>query len=188
MPWEFLVIPIIAVAVWIISVMVRNTEEAKKPDRASPRKPEKVTDLDRFLREVQRRKQASEREEERPARAERRRESPRRAMPREEEEIPVALPVDEVPTVEPVSVAPVMRIYEAPPLPSTLAPPVLRVHEAPPLPDMPVDTSAKSLPQAADSAAMVGLRELLQTRQGLRKAMILQEVLGLPVSRRGRAR
>lgn len=195
MGWEVLIIPIIGVAVWIISTLIRGAEQAKDPERPAQRKPEKVTDLDRFLREVHRRRQGDEREEERPTRAEPRREPPRRAAPRTarpQEEVPVALPVEEVLTAQPASGAPVLRVHEAPPLPGASAEasgrPALRVHQVPRLPDMPPDTSARSLPQLPPSAALAGLKDLLRSREGLCKAMILQEVFGPPRSRRGRVR
>jgi len=172
--WEWLIIPIIAVGVWIVSTLLRSAEEAKGPGK----KPEKVTDLDRFLREVRRRKDGGEREpapprrveraEESPERMERRREAPPRARRRvsvQEEAIPVALPVDESPTAPAVTVVPVMH-----------------VHEAPALREMPADAPLRRVP----SAALVGLRELLASRDGLCKAMMLQEVLGTPLSRRRR--
>jgi hypothetical protein len=178
MGWEVLVIPIIGVAVWIISTLLRNAEDAKQVKPDGGKRPEKVTDLDRFLREVKRR-QESEREEKRPRRVrreedeedrvERRQSQPRaiRRMPSEEEDIPTVLPVEAVPLAEPVSLVPVMRTVEAPPLPV-----------------MPADTSPASLPARPESRALVGLRELLCSREGIRKALILREVLGPPLARR----
>ncbi|HKI36651.1 MAG TPA: hypothetical protein VKA46_32650 [Gemmataceae bacterium] len=175
---EFLIIPIIVVAVWIVSTLLRGADDSKRPGRPAQRKPEKATDLDRFLREVQRRRDTAEsaeprprREEARPAQAERRRPPQSRGKGRtsREEAIPVVLAVEEVAPSELVGGAPVMSVLTAPPLPE--------------IPRMPADTSAASVPE---SPALVGLRELLQTRDGLRQAMILQEVLGPPLSRRGR--
>jgi hypothetical protein len=167
--WEVLIVPILIVASWIIRTVMQNAEAAKQ---AGGKKPEKVTDLDRFLREVNRRRKTAEREEERPRRAERTEERPRRAERRPAQsrakwstppaaDVPVAL------AVEPVATAPVMAVLEAAPLPA-----------------MPADMSAPSLPPRPESAALVGIRALLRSRDGLRKAMILREVLGPPVSRR----
>jgi hypothetical protein len=157
--WEILVVPIIVVAIWIIRAVFSGGEEAAGD--APRRKGEKTTDLDRFLREVRRRKQTADREEERPRRAETR--ARRSTAPREEVAIPVALPVEEAPA----SGAPVLATLVAAPLPA-----------------MPADASARSLPPPPESAALVGLRALLRSREGLRKAMILHEVLGPPRSRR----
>jgi hypothetical protein len=180
MGWEVLVIPIIGVAVWIISTVIRSAEEAKRGGPpAAKKRPEKVTDLDRFLREVKRRREPSEGEEPRPRRVEREAEDERieRRRPRpsppsavvEEaiEAIPVVIPVEAVPVAQPFSAAPVMRTIEAPPLPT-----------------MPSEKSAAPLQQQREQVAAAGLKELLQSRDGLRKAMILREVLGPPLARR----
>ncbi len=170
--WELLIIPIIAVGVWIVSTLLRNAEETKNAGK----KPEKVTDLDRFLREVRRRQEGREPEpalrrrvdrEEEPQRAERRREVPprtRRRAPVQAEAIPVVLPVDEV---EVVTAVPVLSVLEAPPLPGGMA-------------------ANAALTSRLPSAALVGLRDLLASRDGLCKAMILHEVLGPPLSHRRR--
>jgi hypothetical protein len=183
MGWEVLVIPIIGVAVWIISTVIRGAEEAKRGGPPPGRKrPEKVTDLDRFLRDVQRRREAAEREERRPSRVEREEEEerierrrpqlrPSQTAPVVEEAIPVVIPVEPVPVAQPVVVAPVLRTIEAPPLPVMAAP----VGPAP------------SPPRRPPVVAAAGVRELLRSRDGLRKVMILREVLGPPLAlRRGR--
>jgi hypothetical protein len=166
---EVLIIPIIVVAVWIISTLLRGADESKRTGRLGQRRPERATDLDRFLHEVQRRRDAAEsaeprtrREESRPA--ERRRPSPSRTKARTppEEAIPVVLPVEEVRTGPPV-----LATIAAPPLPE--------------VPSLPPDTTARPV---SESPALAGLREMLQTRDGLRQAMILSEVFGPPRSRR----
>jgi hypothetical protein len=172
MPWEILIVPIIGVAVWIISTLIRGAEQGKGPEGGPRRRPEQVTDLDRFLREVNRRRQGRQREEEPAAPAEPRREMPRETPPPPPvpELIPVVLPVvEESVVVEPASSAP-----------------ALRVHEAPPLPEMPAERSAKPLPERAESAAAMPLRKLLCSREGIRNAIILREVLGPPLARRRR--
>jgi hypothetical protein len=170
MGWEILVIPIIGVAVWIISALIRGSEQAKREEPTGRKRPEKVTDLDRFLREIQRRRESAEREDEKEPRVERRRPEPRpaRRRPPEEEEIPVVIPVEPVAVVQTVALAPVLRSIEAPPLP---------VLPAEPLP-------APQPRPRRESAAPAGLRELLRSRDGVRKAMILREVLGPPLARR----
>ena len=170
--WELLIIPVVVVGVWILRTLLQNAEEAK----GAGQKPQKVTDLDRFLREVRRRKEAGEREsapprrvartEEPPPRGERRSEPKPRAKWRtaaQEEAIPLALPVDEPATAPMVT--------------------VLSVLEAPPLPAMP---ASSILEPRVPSAALVGIRPLLASRDGLWKAVILHEVLGPPLSRRRR--
>jgi hypothetical protein len=167
MGWEILVIPIIGVAVWVISALIRGSEEAKRGEPAPRKRPEKVTDLDRFLREVQRRREAAEREEPRPRRAEpaveERAESrpppPARRPPPREAAVEVVVPVETVVVARPAPAAPV------PPAEPEPAP-----------------------PRGRERAAPVGLRGLLRSRDGLRTAMILREVLGPPLALRGPAR
>jgi hypothetical protein len=180
MGWEVLVIPIIGVAVWIISTVLRGAEEAKRGAQPGRKKPEKVTDLDRFLREVQRRRESAEREEQRSRQVEREEEEerverrprpqPSRPAPVVEEAIPVVIPVEAVAVAPPIVAAPVLRTIEAPPLPVMLAEPA----PAPP-------TTPRRQPVAA-----AGLREMLRSRDGLRKVMILREVLGPPLALRRR--
>ncbi len=160
MGWEVLVIPIIGVAVWIISTLLRSAEEAKRAAPPARKKGEKATDLDRFLREVQRRREAAEREEQRPRHEQRegedraRRQRPRRT-PAREEAIPVVAAVEVVPVAQPVVAAPPVALAEQSPAPPRRRPP-----------------------------APAGLREVLRDRDAVRKAMILREILGPPLARR----
>ncbi len=166
-PWEILIVPIIGVAVWIISTVIRSAEQGKGPEGAPRRRPEQVTDLDRFLREVNRRRQARQREEEPAASAESGREPPRETAPPTQtpEAIPVVLPVvEEVVVAQPA--------------------PTLRVHQAPPIVEIATEKSVSSLPEQRESASLASLRKLLRSPDGMRTAMMLQEVFGSPVSRR----
>jgi hypothetical protein len=180
MGWEILVIPIIGVAVWIISTLIRGSEDAKRGESAPRKRPEKVTDLDRFLREVQRRREAAEREEQLPRRLEPEEEErvqrrpqppPGRRPPPDEEAIAVVIPVEAVAVPPPLPAAPVLRTIAAPPLPVWLA-----------------DPASAPEPRRRESAAPAGLRDLLRSRDGLRTAMILREVLGPPLALRGAPR
>jgi hypothetical protein len=68
MNWQVGIVPLIAVAVWIISHLLRGNEPEKKPplrarqpgEDPQGRQKEPLTDLDRFLREVNRRRQNAE--------------------------------------------------------------------------------------------------------------------------------
>jgi hypothetical protein len=67
MHWEILVIPLIAFGVWILGSIFRGAEEAAKerarrrPGEDGPAKPRRGgTDLDRFLEEARRRREAAE--------------------------------------------------------------------------------------------------------------------------------
>jgi hypothetical protein len=173
--WEILIIPIIGVGVWIISTLLRGEEEAKKPgEPGGQRKPQKVTDLDRFLREVQRRRKADEREPE----------PSQQVEPRREEPVPVVLVEAPVVVAEVVPPVPIARpIPQAQPLPVVVAQPLPSL-AAQPLPSLAAQPIPETLPRRTETPALIGVRELLRSRDGLRKAMILSEVLGPPVSRR----
>jgi hypothetical protein len=179
--WEILIIPIIGVGVWIISTLLRGEENAKKPG-AGPRgqrKSDKATDLDRFLREVQRRRQTAEQKQETPQPVEDSREEEEPTSPPREEPVPVVVVEEAV--VVPQVFAPAPLLVAKPIVTS----PQLTVHEAPSLPQLqPTVAPSPGLPRAPESPALVGVRELLRSRDGLRKAMILSVVLGAPVSRR----
>jgi hypothetical protein len=179
MPWEILIVPIIGVAVWIISTLIRGAEQGKGPEGGPRRRPEQATDLDRFLREVNRRRQARQREEEPQEQAlsvERQEPQPRAkwsTSPPQETALPTPVP-EVIPVVLPVLEEKIV---------ATSAP-ALRVHEAPPLPELPAEKSARLQPERSESAPALSLRKLLRSRDGIRNAMILHEVLGPPLSRR----
>jgi hypothetical protein len=69
MHWEVLIVPLIALGVWILGTLFRNEEDERARQRrrgnleggvrVPPRRP--VTDLDRFLEEARRRREAAER-------------------------------------------------------------------------------------------------------------------------------
>jgi hypothetical protein len=76
--WEVWIVPIIAIAVWILGSLMKGTEPERAPDRSGrpggPRpqpgepgapRPRAPGDLDKFLQEIQRRRRAAE-ERERP--------------------------------------------------------------------------------------------------------------------------
>src|SRR5438270_7083007 len=68
MQWQAWIVPVIALGVWILSHLLRGNEQDKKApplDRQKGKGPggrqkEPLTDLDRFLREVNRRRQNAE--------------------------------------------------------------------------------------------------------------------------------
>jgi hypothetical protein len=69
MKWEILIVPLIALGVWLLGTLFRNAEEEKQKSRnrrasgeggarVPPRRP--VTDLDRFLEEARRRREGGD--------------------------------------------------------------------------------------------------------------------------------
>lgn len=200
------IIPAIVVAVWILSNIFGKGEEpqrprpgARRPGQAPPR-PE--NEIERFLQEINRRRQAAEAQqrdpsqpmpeprptpetrptpEARPVPQQVRRPAPAPPAPKRRPQRPVPTPaqrprrlVDEpILTVEPV-VAP--RRSEVVP--------VVAVSEVAVAP-----AAASLLGQAqpvAQSASLAQFNALLRSSQGLKTAILLQEVLGQPRCRRRR--
>ncbi|MBM4068698.1 MAG: hypothetical protein FJ271_07105 [Planctomycetes bacterium] len=208
MDWLKLIIPLIFVAVWIISQLAKNKEQAagraKPPplpldDEEAPRARRSASEVDRFLEEVRRRRARAEGRTDSPAVADRPRSKPiaQRPPPR--------------PAPEPArSLPPLAQVPPPLPIPS-LATPTLPLPAPPPLPAprkaTPV-TSSSRLPQAeiaiaevvsadrlaplvagtvarpARSPAVMQALNLLGSRQSLVAAIVLREILGPPVSKR----
>jgi hypothetical protein len=216
---EVLIIPLIALAVWILQYIFRGPEENKpgnrpRPGQARPgtRPPQQrrpVTDLDRYLEETRRRRQQ---EESRPVvvaeavpEPERRRPSapPRppvaRPAPRVERRPPrLAPPVPEPPrrpsslpeTVRPLLVEPAPVVA---PIPEAF--PTRGLTPPPRAPEPNLDTAAPAAAidtrsraqRRADASPLLGeLTRLFRSPQGMAAALVLQEVLGKPLSQRRR--
>jgi hypothetical protein len=230
--WELWLVPLVAIGIWILGTLLRGSNASNEEKEASrqmgaggprdrpgmgdrQRRPAQAGgDLDRFLREVQRRKQGGEA---RPAQA---------ARP-----LPVARPVEPrrpaaPPRVEPLPRA-TARPAPAPPAPRRPAPrppapsrqPAARPRFEEPIPVVEIVEEAQAGPvwqgtavpsapvqvvsvatearltsqQAFDlgrgkgvSPALAQLAALLRTPQGLRNAMLLREILAPPLCHRQR--
>ncbi len=219
---EIFIIPLIALAVWVLQYIFRGPEENKPANRSRPsgqprpanRPPQRrpVTDLDRYLEETRRRRQQ---DENRPViiaevvpepaprvEPERRRPSipPRAPAPRGERRPsrvqPVAIPeptrrapvLPEI--VRPILLgsAPVVVPVPEPSLPPTLAsaphnPGANPRNEASPAG---IDSRSRAQKRADASALLIELTRLFRTKQGMAAALVLQEILGRPVSQRRR--
>jgi hypothetical protein len=155
--WEILIIPLIAVGVWILGSIFKGVEEERQKDRLrrpggdggmGPRPRRPVTDLDRFLEEARRRRQAAgeRRPEPTPEVRERAPESPR----------PTVLPARPVPTrterprpAAPVKQTPAPRRVDDAPLPAsprrqTPPSPIPEVRPVPVTVVVPVETRAEA--------------------------------------------
>lgn len=183
MHWEILIIPLIALVVWIVGTLAKSEDDRTKKGvgRRGPvtgRQPGKrvVTDLDRFLEESRRRREPEERRKaappparvpaarppvrERPSQP---RETPRRAAPViAQEEVVFALPspqsVATPPVAEPVVAAPVAReqsVSTPPPAPRTSSSPISQQ-----------------------------VRSLLSKPQSAATAFVLREIFDRPLSKR----
>lgn len=192
MHWEILIIPLIALGVWILGTLFKTGEDNKmkkgvrRPGnvsgRGSGRRP--VTDLDRFLEEARRRREAEERSKAPlpppPARPTTTR-APRRPTPPREMP-PVATPVVrsvEVPLA--VSVAPpVVQPARAEPV-AVAAPPR---DVSPPLPLPPAPSTGR---EKAPSPILQQVRSLLSKPQTVGTAFVLREIFDRPLCMRRRS-
>jgi hypothetical protein len=222
MHWEVLIVPLIALGVWILGTLFRSEEE--KRTQAPVRRPQgarvpgggrPVTDLDRFLEEARRRREAAEKRlpvppdrsdepvvvrptpprktpEARPVRPSERLQPPARPVPtaRPVEAVPVAIPVaTPVPTPAPAPPpAPRPRLAEV--VLETVAQPVpaLAVPEPPPPLAMPETSSlAAVVPRVQSlSPALAQAYALLRSPQTAAAAFVLREILDRPLCQRRR--
>jgi hypothetical protein len=187
-------IPIVVLLIWIVSSIFKNTEE----DRAAARKREAagqigegrpsrrpVSEIDRFLEEVnRRRRQVAERERvpAPPPAARPPRSAPRSQATRTPSATPVArrsspraserpIPVEAVVVAEVArATAPIAQVVDA--------------QERQPLPPL----APSPLPEvsAGPNPVLTQLSTFMQSNDSLRAAMLLHEVLGPPLSRRRR--
>jgi hypothetical protein len=186
------VIPVVAVVVWIIGSIWRNAEAAKKAQAAGPRPPQRpkarTSEIDRFLEEINRRRQAQAappavtEEPTPPKPVPQRPRPPVRPRPVAAKPKPVPRPATPPPLGRPVVIeAEAVEIVVPPrqehksPLASKIAAGELRASEL---------LKSSPAPRAYRSPALVQVMELLQSPQGFRSAVMLTEVLGPPRSRR----
>jgi hypothetical protein len=211
MEWHFWLVPLIAVAVWILGSLLRSGAEERQRmlQRQNPgggpdggRQPQRPnTDLDRFLQEVHRRRQASERrdvQEEPPPVPER---ADSRPKPR-----PVPPPVRQPPppprrpAVRPASPPPAVRRPQT----RTVEDPTPVVQVVVPASPTPVDQLPAVVPVLSEVGIAPGrqarkartatyrdpvgpppsLAALLSSPEGLRNAFILREILDAPLCKR----
>jgi hypothetical protein len=187
MHWEILIIPLIALGVWILGTLFKGEEDkTKKGVRRSAnagggRRP--VTDLDRFLEEARRRRESEDRQ----------------LVPAPPPPPPVRAPIARAPLREPPALprqtpprvaAPVVRRQDVPvavpvagPVSSTTsAAPVVASPgfqaPAPPAPVTTRDTRLSPIPQQ--------VRSLLSKPQTAGTAFILREIFDRPLCKRRR--
>ncbi len=196
--WHF-IIPIIAVAVWILSSLIKGNEEQVRrprprpePDEPPPDRPRRApSEIDRFLQEVQRRRKDKDGEE-------RRKDPERRAEP-VMAEIPRAIPVEPILIPEPLRRASGRHGERASKRRSVEVPPVV-VQEVPPPAALatsgsfwqpPAQAAQPTAARAAgtpaqQTSASRQLLALLRSPQSLGTAFLLREVLDRPLSMRRR--
>jgi hypothetical protein len=177
MHWEILIIPLIALGVWIIGTLFKSEDDKTKKavgrrGNISARTPpgrRGVTDLDRFLEEARRRREPEERlkappsPSRAPAARPPLRERPTRQQPPPRPDTPVIVPEEAV-------VLPVPRPVAQPVASSGLA------REAPPPP----------APVTRPSPIAQQVRSLLSKPQTAATAFVLREVFDRPLCKRRR--
>jgi hypothetical protein len=195
MHWEILIIPLIALGVWILGTLFKGEDErlkkgAHRPGNLSGRAPSRrpVTDLDRFLEEARLRREAEEKRKAAPAspprpviarlplseRPPRQRETSPRPIrpPIRMEEVPVALPAPR-PVAQPVVAEAVLAVPRPQPvaeMPSSLLP-------------SPAPTTTRD---TRPSPILQQVRSLLSKPQTAGTAFVLREIFDRPLCMRRR--
>jgi hypothetical protein len=201
MHWELLIIPLIAVGVWVLGTVFRGAEDERQKalrqrrpaGGARPPQRRPATDLDRFLEEARRRREAAARPEPPPPPAARPAE-PRRPEPRplrqREPERPAAVTRRPEPPPRPAPPArpkaePVVAVRRAEPVAEARPAVVVEAVPAPP-PPPPVPVVEVRARTAIGAAVQDQVAALLRSPQAAGAAFVLQEVLGPPLCRRRR--
>jgi hypothetical protein len=191
MHWEWIV-PVIALALWILSSLVRGVEEQQRAGRQPGSRPvdRPPSEVDKFLEEINRMRRRSAQpspEQARPQPATRTAPMPE-VLPADRSPPPLAEPIPsppamfEPPKPKPRPVQPRRekpRTAVAKPVPPRPVPPPVPVPEAP--------APSKVVAQVRRPApAVAQLWTLLKSPATLQAAILLQEVLGPPRCRRRR--
>ena len=214
MNWEILIVPLIALGVWILSTIFKGAEEGKDKPRqqgdgaAPPRRP--PSELDRFLEEARRRRDKSQQRPAPVAETEPERKTPAAVLPpasppppRPEPRRREPQPAGEMRKREPAPAssaralndAQLVRIEDRPSFAnpaSAQAKPMMALPtnmETPSLPTLPtptMNTPATSSDQNRRDASPLraALATLLRDRKTLATAFILHEILDTPLCKR----
>ncbi len=201
---EILIIPAIALVIWLVTMLFRNQAEPpnknRRPTAKSSEEPRRQTssDLDRFISDARRQREEEERRTRRPAppaRPQRRPvllevedEPPPRLAPRPPVAAPRPAPQRPMPRMGPVTrpvEVPVLELAQ-----STSQAPVMQSIFQPALPVIadqpaaPVDMLKREV--AALSPLLLDVREMLSGAKSAQMAFALREVFDVPLCRRRR--
>jgi hypothetical protein len=197
--WAMLIVPFIALVVWLVSLLARNPEPPQKnirrPGGRVQEEPKRQTssDLDRFITETRRQREADERRTQRPTQAPPQRQ--RRPVlleevveqpPRPAARPPVLQPAAPRPSIRtPARPVPVLEVAET----VASAPVMLTLTQSalpmmPEQPTAPVDLLKRD--EVAVSPLLLDLRATLNSPQSAQLAFALGEIFGEPLSRRRR--
>ena len=218
MGFEIFIIPLIALVVWILQYIFRGPEEKKAPGRPGTRtgstrptanRPARrqTTDLDRYLEETRKRRQAEDRKPVVVAEVVQEKTAAERAEEMERERRKAAMPPKPPPPPRPqrqpqrvptgMPEPPRRPLSPPPPVPS--ARPVVVVESVPVPVVVPVEegrASGRTEPiaaldsrrreerQIAAAPMQMELARLLKSKNGMAAVFVLQEVFGQPISRR----
>lgn len=187
MNWAFWAIPLIGLAVWVLSTIFRDLDERMEKERRSRKENadggERVrvsqrsgNELDRFLEEARRRREPPRRRREKPPR-----QAPAilTAQPVAEpaKRKPMAPPVERpVPTMKPAAEVEAVLVTPAPTFP---APP-------PPAPAEVASQPGQASRPRKQAPALDQVRALLKDRSSLAAVFLLREVFDPPLSLRRR--
>jgi hypothetical protein len=213
MHWEVLIVPLIALGVWILGTLFRPEEDERAKQRRRgpleggarlpPRRP--VTDLDRFLEEARRRRETAERgrsasppaetapePQQRVARPPLLQDRPSREPPRRPRPAPSTpsrRPAAEVPVALPVA-RPVTIPVPEPSIPTAVVVPI--AEPIPPPADAAEVSPAGVHPDAPHKRSPVltpvlaQVAALLRSPQSAGAALVLREIFDQPLCRRRR--
>jgi hypothetical protein len=183
MDWVKVVIPLIAVAVWILSNLANQQKETKRPTRLPPARPPLPRDpIDSLASGPRTKAEQDDKYREELDRKRDKKPGEKKSYPRPRPKRFESLP-------------------KPPPLPVVLAPlsaPAIPPRQDKDLPNkaalglflpVPASVPAESIPQTGVAAPAVSqLRDLLKRRETITTAFLLKEVLDLPLAKRRRRR
>jgi hypothetical protein len=199
MHWEILIIPLIALVVWLLGTLFKGENDpakrgTRRPGSPSGRVPARrpVTDLDRFLEEARRRRESEERRKAPAAPPPRTAptrvplsERPSRNLDVASRPVPTARRVEEVTAAVPAArpVPQPATIREAASEAALVVPRPQPVTEAPPPPPPPAPATTR---ESKPSPIAQQVRSLLSNPQSAGAAFVLREIFDRPRCQRRR--
>lgn len=183
------IIPVIGLAVWILSQLVGKSEEPKRPAAGGGQAPQVDSEVQRFLDEINRRRQKAEgtqaeQRQEQPIQQVQEPPRPKPEPPRRESK-PTQAPRPAKRRAEPrMETIPAVLLVAPPKALSVQASDVAYALSLPALPAVP--TFAPTRTDRPGSPAVNHVRSMMKSQAGLQACFLLQEILGPPRCRRKR--